>query len=254
MNFFTFGFLKFGLVDAVDIGLVSFVTYKLLSLMKGTRSAQILTGLFLVIAVSFLAFWFQLEAVKWLITNIATVGLLVLVVLFQPEIRGALAQIGHNRVVRLFYKYEEQKSLDEIVRATQKLAESKTGSLIVLERQVGLKSYIESGRLMHAQVSEELLITIFSPRAPLHDGAVIIRGDLVVAAGCTLPLSRTLEFTAPHGMRHKAATGITEESDAIAVAVSEETGEISVAGWGRLERGIDPHALRDHLVRLLRSQ
>lgn len=254
MNFLSIGFLRFGLIDAIDIAIVSFVIYKLLSLMKGTRSAQILTGLILIVAVSFLAYWFQLDGLKWIITNIATVGLVILVVLFQPEIRGALAQIGHHRIVRLFYKYEEQKTLDEIVKGAIRLAELHYGGLIVLERNVGLKNYIESGRAMHASVSQELLVTIFTPRAPLHDGAVIVRGEFIAAAGCTLPLSRNLEFTEPHGMRHKAALGVTEESDAIAIVVSEETDEISVACWGSLERNIDRHALRDHLVRLLKSQ
>ncbi|MCK4428555.1 MAG: diadenylate cyclase, partial [candidate division Zixibacteria bacterium] len=181
MALFHISFLKFGLLDLIDVVIVTFLFYRLLLLMKGTRSVQIVIGLFLLFLVSFFAFWFQLEGMKWLITNIATVGILVLVIVFQPEIRGALAQIGHNKLFRVFFKYEKEKTLDEIVRAAVKLSQLRYGGLIVIEREIGLKNFIETGKTVNAEVSADLLVTIFTPYTPLHDGAAVIQGDFVVA-------------------------------------------------------------------------
>lgn len=253
MELFQVGFVKFGIVDLIDVVIVWFLFYRLLILMKGTRSVQIVIGLFLVILVSFVAFWFQLEGLKWLISNIATVGIIVLVIVFQPELRGALAQIGHNKFIRMFFRYEKEKTLDEIVRGTIKLAELRYGALVVLERDIGLKNFAETGKELNAQVSSELLVTLFTPYTPLHDGAAIISGENIVAVACTLPLSQNPQYVKLYGMRHRAAVGITEESDAVVVAVSEETGNISVAFGGRLQKNIDKSVLKDMLLGLMRE-
>jgi diadenylate cyclase len=250
MEFSHIGFIKFGLIDLVDILIVGFLFYKILSLMKGTRAIQIATGLILIFLIAFLAFWFQLESLKWIITNIATVGIIVLVIVFQPEIREALAQFGHNRLIRLFFKYEKQKTLDEIVKGVSQLSQMKHGSLIILEREIGLRNFAQTGKYLNAQVSADLLVTIFTPYTPLHDGAAIISGEFVIAVACTLPLSSNPIYAELFGMRHKAAIGITEQSDALAIAVSEESGGISVAHQGRLHRNIDKVDLKEFLLNL----
>ena len=139
--------------------------------------------------IAFGAFWFELEGLKWLITNIATVGIIVFVIVFQPEIRGALAQIGHAKMFRRFYRYQEQQALDEIIDGARKLSRNSYGALVLLEKNIGLKNFEQTGRELNARLSSDFLVTLFTPYAPLHDGAAIIRGDRVVAAGCTLPLT-----------------------------------------------------------------
>jgi diadenylate cyclase len=252
MELLRIGFIKVGLIDVIDMGIVAFLFYKFLSLMKGTRAVQIITGLFLLFFISFGAFWFELEGLKWLITNIATVGIIVFVIVFQPEIRGALAQIGHAKMLRRFYRYQEQKALDELINGMNKLSQLRNGGLVVLEKNIGLKNYVQTGRLLNAQLSSDFLITLFTPYAPLHDGAVIVRGDMVVAAGCTLPLTIKPEYEKLYGMRHRAAIGVTEVSDAIALVVSEETGEISLAYNGELQRNVESASLKDALLELLK--
>ncbi len=251
MELFRIGFIRFGLVDLIDVAVVSLVFYRLLTLMKGTRSAQIATGLTLVFVSSVLAFWFQLKAVMWMFTNLATVGFIVLVIVFQPELRSALAKIGHSRVFSMFFNLEESRKIDEIVKATTRLSELKYGALIVLERDVGLRNVIETGKAMKSQLSAELLITLFTPYTPLHDGAVVIRGDNIAAAACTLPMTKEEQYMKIFGMRHKAGIGITEESDAVVIIVSEETGEISLAAHGQIYLNIEKFAVNDQLVKLL---
>jgi diadenylate cyclase len=254
MILFHIGFLKFGIIDLIDVAIVAFLFYRFLVLVKGTRSIQILFGVFVLILFSFVAFWFQLEGLKWLITNIATVGVIVLVVVFQPEVRKALAQFGHNKLFRLFIRYEKQKILDELVKGLIKLSELRYGALIVIEREIGLKNFIETGKPLNAQLTGELLLTLFTPYTPLHDGAVIIRGETVVAAACTLPLTQKREYAELYGMRHKAGIGVTEESDALALIVSEETGEISIASNGSLRKDIEKGSLREILIQMIEAK
>lgn len=251
MDLFRIGFITFGVVDVIDVAVVSFVFYKLLSLMKGTRSAQIAIGLVLVFVASLLSFWFQLDAVMWMFSNLATVGFIVLVIVFQPELRSALARIGHSRLVRMFFDIEELRKVDEIIKATTRLAELKYGGLLVLERNVGLKNIIETGEPLKSQLSAELLVTLFTPYTPLHDGAVIIRAELIEAAACTLPMTKQPRYMQLYGMRHKAGIGVTEESDAVAVIISEETGEISLAAAGVLYRNVEKLAVKDQLIKLM---
>jgi diadenylate cyclase len=251
VNLFRIAFVNVGLSDLIDIAAVAFIFYKLLMLMKGTRAVQMLTGLFLLFLASFAAFWLQLDALRWLISNVAPVGVIAIVVVFQPELRRALAKLGQSPLLRGFLREEELNTLDEVVAATQKLSQMKLGGLIVLERVVGLKSYVESGKMINAAVSSDLITTIFTAPSPLHDGAVIIRRSLLVAARCALPLTQNPRYRRVLGMRHQAAVGITEETDAVVVVVSEETGTISLAHGGRLLRKLDARALRENLIDLV---
>ncbi len=247
MNLLRIGFLNFTLIDLLDILVVSFFFYRALLFLKEARSIQLIVGLFMVLAVSFLAFWFELHMVKWLFSNILIAGIIILAVLFQPELRRALARLGQSRLVRFIINPELKSKADAIVTATGKLAEMHYGALIVFERNVKLKNIIESGKPLNSDISSELLQTIFTPYTPRHDGAVVVRGNQVLAANCTLPLSQNPVYHRLHGMRHKAGVGATEDSDAVVVIVSEETGQISYAHDGRLYRDIDPHELGDIL-------
>jgi len=253
MELFHYEFLRFTFFDLIDIIVVSYIIYKILILIRGTRSAQIVTGLTFLLLIAFLSFWFNLEGLKWLFRNLATVGFIVLVIIFQPEIRGALAQIGHSRFFRHFIRFEGSQSMDELVKGIIRLSELRYGALVVMQRAVGLRNIIETGREVKAPLTSELLITIFTPYTPLHDGAVVVRGDDIVAAGCVLPLTQNPRFDQPFGMRHKAAVGITEESDAVCLVVSEETGAISVAYRGILKRDLEKLNLKETLLSILKK-
>jgi len=254
IELFRIAFIKFTVIDLIDISIVSFIIYKLLTLMRGTKSLQILLGLLFLVLLSFLAFWFRLEALKWLITNIATVGVIVLVIVFQPEIRRALMQMGQSRIFRRLFKTETRNVQDEVCRAVEQLSARKWGALICFERDVGLNHIIETGKKLSAEVSSEALVTVFAPYTPLHDGAVVIQGDLIAAAGCTLPLTQNPVFHQTYGTRHKAAVGLSEDSDSVVVVVSEETGRISIAYDGILNKGIDLQMLPTGLKKLLEGR
>lgn len=253
MELFRIGFLQFHLIDLLDVLVVSYVFYRMLLLMKGTRSAQIVAGLLLVGVVAFLSLWFQLQGVTWLFTNLATVGFIVLVVVFQPELRGALAQIGQSRFFKSVLKIQDSSAMDEIIRGIERLTDLGWGGLIVIERDVGLRNIAESGKLVESKVSAELLVTIFTPHSPLHDGAVLITGENITAAACTLPLTLDDEYADLFGMRHKAAVGITEDSDAIAIVVSEELRQVSLAFGGRLYRNIPHDKIKENIAALANS-
>jgi diadenylate cyclase len=254
MDLFRIAFVRVGLSDLVDIAAVAFIFFKLLMLMRGTRAVQMLTGLFLLFLASFAAYWLQLDALRWLISNVAPVGVIAIVVVFQPELRRALAKLGQSPLIRGFLRGLESGTLDELVQGSLKLSQRKLGGLIVLERVVGLKGYVETGKIINAAVSADLISTIFTPPSPLHDGAIIIRGSTIVAARCTLPLTQNPRYRRVLGMRHQAAVGISEESDAVVVVVSEETGLISVANQGRLQRRLNEKALRSTLVGLFQEE
>jgi len=248
MELFKIGFLEFRLIDVVDVLLVAAIFYQALVLIKGTRSTQIVFGAVVVIVASFTAFWFPFSGLQWLFRNLATVGFIVLVVVFQPELRSMLAQLGQSRLFRRFMREQEEHAVDQIVKAAMRLSELRYGGLIVIEQGVGLRALAETGKGLDADLSTDLLITLFTPYTPLHDGAVIVRREKIVAAACTLPLTQNAMYSRLYGMRHKAAIGVTEESDAVTVVVSEETGQLSVAYEGRLERGIDKFALKDKVT------
>jgi diadenylate cyclase len=254
MTLFHIGFLSFTIVDLIDVLLVGYFFYRLLLILKSVRSLELLIGLLIFFAVGVLSYWFDLSMVQWFISNIAAFGLIVLVVILQPELRRAFVRLGQNRLLRLILKQESRSAVDEIIRAVEKLAEMHCGALIALENNVRLSNFVESGKAMGANVSHELLETIFTPYTPLHDGAVIIKGDQILAAACTLPLSQNPAYHRLYGMRHKAAVGLTEESDAFVVVVSEETGQVSYASEGKLNRNISLQELRAKLTELYSHQ
>lgn len=253
MTFLEYEFIRFGLKDVVDVSIVSFIMYQILKLAKGTRSAQIIIGLALLVLIGFFAFWFQLEGLAYLFTTLGTFGILVLVVVFQPELRAALAHIGQNPVFRTFVSLQHTKTVEEVSRATLRLSELGYGGLIVIERRTGLKNYTETGKLLEADLSSEMLVTLFTPYTPLHDGAVIVAGDYIVAAAVSLPLTTNARYRKLYGMRHKAAIGITEVSDSVVVVVSEENSQISLAFDGTLYRDIGRTELRERLADLVKK-
>jgi len=252
MELFRIDFLSFRLIDLIDILIVSFIIYRLLALMKGTRAAQMVTGLVLIFFVAFIAFWFQLEGLSWLFSNLATIGFIVLVIVFQPELRSMLAQMGHSRLFQYFVKVEERKSFREIANAAIRLSELRYGGLLAIEKGIGLKNFIETGKKLDAQLSAEMITTLFTPYTPLHDGAVIITGEIIAAAACTLPLTQNPRYRKLYGMRHKAAIGVTEVSDAVVVVISEETGSISITYKGYMEKEINRDDLRERLADYLK--
>lgn len=235
------------LLVAIDIALLSILIYRLLLLIRGTRAVQMFIGLLTIILLAITADWLDLGGLKWLISNLTTVWVVAFLILFQPELRRGLAQIGQSRFFASLVTGTRFAVLGEIVKAVEEMAEEKVGGLIVLERTMGLRNYVETGTRLDATVTAELLLTIFTPRTTLHDGAVIIHGDRVVAAGCILPLSQNPRLSQAIGTRHRAALGLAEETDAVVVVVSEETGAISIAADSRLIRRLDAGTLRSEL-------
>ena len=241
----------FTAISAVDILVVAFVIYEFLALIKGTRAALILVGV-TVIAVA--VYFLRLEGLvtlTWLVNRIRPYALVALVVVFAPEIREALARLG-RRLTMARTSGSESDAYDDIVLAANLFSQNQTGALMVIEREIGLRTYVESGVALEARLSYDLLATIFRPSAPLHDGAVIVHGDRVAAAACFLPLSMNPVLSTQLGTRHRAGIGITEETDAIAVIVSEETGSISLAVAGTIERDLTVDQLRERMGELLR--
>jgi diadenylate cyclase len=238
--------------DVLDIALVSFLIYELLLLIRGTRAVQMaLSGGFL-IGLFFLSEWLQLETVNWLIRNLAAYVVVAIIVLFQSDIRRALAHFGRAPFFRYFERATStDETLEELVTAATTLSARRIGAIMVVERQIGLRNYIEGGIPLDATVTYDLMATIFQPGSPLHDGAAIVQGDRVAAAACFLPLSVNPRVSRELGTRHRAAIGLTEENDAVAIVVSEETGIISLAIAGDLERGLTADALRLRLRALL---
>ncbi len=239
------------LVSIVDILLVAILIYQLLALIRGTRAAPMLVGL----AVLALAFYFarlgELRTLNWLLSTLLPYVVFALIVVFQSEIRHALANLG----TRISFGRSSNSAgdvYDDIVLAANLFAQNQTGALIVIEREIGLRTYIESGVPLDARLSYDLLATLFRPSAPLHDGAVIVQRDRIAAAACFLPLSMNPVLSTQMGTRHRAGIGVTEETDAVAVIVSEETGAISLAVKGNVERDLTVERLRERLSQLLR--
>jgi len=234
-------------LDILDITLMSIILYRLLLIVKGTKAAQMMTGLAILLLASLASRYLELFTIDWLVQSFWAQIVIAMIVLFQPEIRRALAHIGEAQFLN-FASAEELKSLEEIVRAAVSLANRKIGALIVIERDTSLKDFVEIGTSLDARVSKELLLSIFHPTSPIHDGAVIIKGNRVAAAGCFLPITLSSELSKSLGTRHRAGIGLTEETDALAIIVSEETGLISVGLGGKIEEKIDMGTLRDMLT------
>jgi diadenylate cyclase len=243
MDLFTLPQFRWAAV--LDIILVGIVIYQVLMFMRGTRAVQMAVGIGLLIGFYYFARWARLDTVSWMMTNILPYTVVAVIVLFQSEIRRALAHFGKTAVFRGFSGITRANELyDEIVLAVTSLASSQTGALIIVERDIGLKSYIESGIAMDAALSYDLLVTVFNPSVPLHDGAVIVQNSRIAAAACFLPLTVKPRLSKELGTRHRAAIGVTEETDAVAIVVSEETGSIAFAHDGEIERFLDPDTLR----------
>ena len=247
----------FGLIDLLDVLIVAVVLYKLYGMIKDTRAVTLLKGLLVILVAALFSNWLHLNALYWLLGKTLTVVAVALPVVFQPELRRALEHIGRGR---LFSKpsrlnaEEVAQLFRDLAKTAVTLSKTKTGALIVVERETGLNDYVENGIRIDGIVSSELLINCFIPNTPLHDGALIIRGKRVVAAGCLLPLTERSGLDKELGTRHRAAIGLSEQSDAIVIVVSEETGLISIALGGRLERGFDFSSLQARLEELFTSK
>jgi diadenylate cyclase len=236
-------------LGVLDILLVAAIIYQFLTLVRGTRASQMLLGTAAVAVLLVLAQRARLPLINWLVGHFVPYALFALIVIFQSEIRHVLAKAG--RAIMLGPSQSDAESYDDLVMAASFFSKQRIGALIVIEREIGLRTYIESGVPMDARLSYDLLVTIFRPSAPLHDGAVIIQHDRIAAAACFLPLSMNPVLSNQMGTRHRAALGITEETDGVAIIVSEETGHISVAQAGQIERELSPDALRARLSKLL---
>lgn len=239
------------LLDALDIALVAFIIYRIILLIKGTRAVQMLLGLAVILAVYVASQITGLYTLQWILDNFLTSIVLVVVVIFQSDIRRALMHVGRNPFFADVSYREETQVIDELVTAAINLASKKIGALIVIERETGLKSFLEVGVEVDAKVTADLITAIFLPRSPIHDGAVVLQHGRLKKAGCFLPLSQNPDISKNLGTRHRAAIGLTEVVDAVAIVVSEETGKISVVVGARMTRDLDSTSLRRILTRLL---
>jgi len=238
------------LLDILDVVLVAFVLYKLYFLIKDTRAVALLKGLVVLLFATLVSKWLGLNVVNWLLQKSMTVVLVALPVVFQPELRRALEQLGRGKIFSKtgFMNEEEAETLlAEVTRAVTSLSKNKIGALLVFERAIGLNDYIDTGMKIDGLVSSEFLTNIFIPNTPMHDGAVIIRGNRVMAAGCLLPLTEDRTLNKELGTRHRAAIGMTEQTDSVVVVVSEETGTISYVYGGRMTRYLDSETLKAKL-------
>jgi diadenylate cyclase len=236
--------------DLVDIIVMSIIVYRLLLIIKGTKAAHMLIGLGVLLVASLLSRYFELYTVDWLIQSFWSQIVIALIILFQPEIRRALAQMGETQFIHVLTPAEELKSLDEIVKAAIALSNRKIGALIAIERETSLKDFVEIGTPLDGKVSKELLLSIFHPTSPIHDGAVVIKGNRIIAAGCFLPITMNTDVSKALGTRHRSGIGLSEETDAVVIIVSEETGTVSMAMNGKLESPLDMGMLRDILTDL----
>jgi diadenylate cyclase len=237
----------------VDILIVATLLYYVLNLLRGTRAVQIAVSVMLLLGAIYGARWARLEMVEWLLNAIVPYLAIALIVLFQPEIRRALARVGRNPFWQRFSAESPAGAQDDVVLAATHFSHHRIGTLIVIEREVGLRTYIESGIPLDAALTYDLLVAIFHPQSPLHDGAAILQGNKVAAAACFLPLSLNPMLSTQLGTRHRAAIGVTEESDAIAVVVSEQTGAIALAAGGSIEQNLTPEQLAERLTGMLAS-
>lgn len=243
---------NFSIISILDIGIVAFVLYRLILLIRGTRAVQLLKGLAVLVVAQAVSSLLHLYTLQWLLKQAMTALVVALPIVFQPELRRALEKLGGGRFLYSQFTHNGEtdfnQTVSEIVRAVRVMSRDRVGALIVIERSTGLEEFIDNGIAVGGMVSAELLLNIFVPRTPLHDGAVIIRGDRIMAAACVLPLTQDKSLGKTVGTRHRAGVGITEESDALTVIVSEETGTISLAIEGVLSREIDEKMLAERLL------
>ena len=243
--------LTLQITDMLDILIIAFLLYKLLTLVRSTKAASLLKGLLAFFALLALSNLFNLRGITYILSKLMEMGVLALIILFQPEIRRILEQLGSRRIVAFFSHSEAgnvmEQTIGQTVLACTEMSQSRTGALIVFEREIMLDEFVRSGTVLDAAVSSELLKNIFFVKAPMHDGAVIVRHGRILGAGCMLPLSKNVNLSRDLGMRHRAGIGMSENSDAVVVIVSEETGSISVAIGGMLKRHLKPETLENLL-------
>ena len=244
------------ITDWFEIFIIAFMIYHIIIWVKDTRAWMLLKGIVVILVFSLMASILKLRVILWIFSKTINVGIIALAIIFQPELRRALEQLGRKNIVMSIMPFDEQKdkherfsekTITELVRATYELAKTKTGALIVCEQDILLNEYVRTGIIMDSVVSSQLLINIFEHNTPLHDGAIILRGDRIVAATCYLPLSDNLELSKELGTRHRAGVGISEVSDSITIMVSEETGAVSIAVGGEIIRNIEAEELRQRL-------
>lgn len=242
---------EFGWRDALDVLIVAFLIYQLLLFIRGTHAVQMALGAMVLVLVYWVSSLFDLETVNWILRTLLPYVVFGIIVVFQAEIRKALAHLGKTPLLGAFQSEKTEGVIDEVVLAATTLSSEKTGALVVIEREMGLRSYIETGIALDAILTYDLLISIFNPGTPLHDGAVVVQGNRVAAAACFLPLTVNPELSRTLGSRHRAAIGVTEDTDALAVIVSEETGSISLVAGGQIRRGLEGRALKQALLEAL---
>lgn len=248
---------KINLTDIIEIFILAFLIYHVVKWIKNTRAWALVKGLAVIMIFWLIAVVFELNVILWIITNTISVGIIAIIIVFQPEFRKALEQLGQKNLVRSIITFDDSKdksekfsdhSLNEIIRATFELARTKTGALIVIEEDTPLNDFESTGIYIDSLISSELLINVFEHNTPLHDGAVILRGNRITAATCYLPLSDNMQLSKDLGTRHRAGIGISEVSDSLTIIVSEETGKVSIAKGGKLIRNVDGDYLRVKLV------
>jgi diadenylate cyclase len=249
MPVFKISFISVTLNDIVDIIIVAVIIYALIRWLKGTRSVQMFFAIVLLFIISILADTLRLHGLSWIMSSIKTIGLLAFFIVFQPEIRSALTRLGGIGFADIFFK--KQKSaipVDLLVESAVEISKRSLGGLIIIEKKVGLRNVLETGKALHALVTPELITAVFSKHSPLHDGAIVIQGDRIAAAACVLPMLQNPRLEERQfGMRHRAALGMASESDAIVIVISEETGQISVAHEKEFVRGISAKELKEKI-------
>ncbi len=253
---------KITVIDVVEIIIIALAIYGIMAWMKNTRAWALLRGIIVILVFIVVAAVFRMNVILWLAANLASIAVIALIIIFQPELRTALESLGQRNLLSRMFRFDagrgsgismSEKTINEIVRACQEMGKEKTGALIVIERDVMLREYIRTGIELDSVISSQLLINIFEHNTPLHDGAVIVRGDRVVAATCYLPLSDSTNLSKEFGTRHRAALGISEESDAVTIVVSEETGIVSITQERKFFNDVSAEQLRDKLHEIAKS-
>jgi len=251
---FKIGFLPVTVIDIVDIALVTTLFFEFYQFLKGSVAVRMFIGLLVILLVSIFGELLNMSALSWIMSSLKTVWVLAFVIIFQPELRRLLIFLGQSRLVRAFVRVGELKFIDHILNACLELSKKNFGALVVIQRDMSLKSIVDTGIVLQAQISEQLISSVFNPRSPLHDGAMIIHNDIALAAKCLLPLSQNPDVDPALGTRHRAGLGLSEQSDAFVIIVSEETGMISYADNGKLVRGLTETMLRKKLDEIFSPQ
>jgi diadenylate cyclase len=250
---FKYAFLEFNLLDLLDIVVVAMLIYSMLRVVRGSRAISMALGLISIVFLAFISVILQLQTLGWIISRLGAIWLIAFIIVFQPELRTVLTTIGNNPLFRKLFPTQEEEYVDDLIRALEILKKARTGALIVIKRDVGLRTVIESGKQINARLTPDLLVTIFAPHTPLHDGAVVIEKGIIVAAACQLPMTDNPKYQLDLGMRHRAGIGLSEVTDAVSIIVSEETGTVSMALRGHLRRDLSFDTLRK-LLKLVLSR